>query len=54
MQSLHMPTTLSQLGVAPTDENLMLLYNKLVQSSAMAGTNDKEQQRLLEVLRTIQ
>ena len=54
MQSLHMPTTLSELGVAPTDENLMLLYNKLVQSSAMAGTNDKERQRLLEVLRTIQ
>lgn len=49
-----MPTSLSELGIAPTQENLMLLYDKILHSSAMAGTTKQEQDKLLQVLKTIQ
>ena len=54
MRSHGMPTTLSDLGIEPTDENMAALYSKLVNSTAMAGTTPEEQQKLavaLEIIR---
>ena len=50
MRELGMPTTLSDVGVAPTDENLTLLCNKVLASTAMAGTTEGEQARFKEAI----
>lgn len=51
MQKLGMPVSLADVGVAPTEENFELLYNKVLSSSAMAGTTESEQARFKEALR---
>ena len=53
MRELKMPTTLHELGI-PVDENvLQSYYDKIVTSSAMAGTNDGERKKLRCVLQRI-
>ncbi len=51
MRELGMPVTLSDVGVAPTDENLALLCDKVLSSTAMAGTNEAEQARFKEAVK---
>lgn len=50
MRSLGMPTTLSEIGVAPTEENLTLLRKKILASTAMAGTTAEEQARFCKAI----
>ena len=53
MKKLGMPTSLTELGIANTKENGTLLYEKLLASSAMAGTNEEEHLRLKDALKLI-
>ena len=53
MRSHGMPTTLRDLGIEPTAENVAALYDKLVHSTAMAGTTPEEQERLTAALAVI-
>ncbi len=53
MKAVGMPTTLSELGVPTNDETLAMYYDKIVNSSAMVGTDAAEQARLKEVLEWI-
>ncbi len=53
MTSLGMPTGLSDIGLDTGDKILRDYYEKIVNSSAMAGTGAEEQARLLRVLELI-
>lgn len=53
MLSHGMPVSLADLGVEPAEENVKALFDKLVNSTAMAGTSEAEQQKLAEALRVI-
>jgi glycerol dehydrogenase len=50
MRELGMPVSLADVGVAPTEENLALLCDKVLNSTAMAGTNEEEQARFKKVI----
>lgn len=50
MKKLGMPVRLSEVGIAPTDENLALLREKILASTAMAGTTEDEKERFVEAL----
>lgn len=54
MLSHGMPTRLADLGVEPNAENVAALFDKLVNSTAMAGTSKEEQDRLVKALQVIQ
>jgi glycerol dehydrogenase len=54
MKALKMPTSFSELGIAPTQENLMLFYEKIISSSAMVGTTNEEKAKLFEALKIVQ
>ncbi len=53
MISLGMPTSLSEVGVDPTEENIALLRDKVLDSTAMAGTTPEEQAKFCEVIRLL-
>ena len=53
MRARGMLTSLNQMGVEKTEENRMLLYNKLIESTAMAGTTEEEHAKLFEALKLI-
>jgi len=53
MRALGMPTTLSEIGVAPTAENKQRLYDTLCKSSAMAGMTAEEQARVWDAFALI-
>ena len=53
MEAVGMPTTLFACGVETTDETMAMYYDKIVNSSAMVGTDAGEQARLREVLELI-
>lgn len=53
MKRLGMPVRLSDIGVEPTDENLSLLCEKILASTAMAGTDAEEQARFADALRLL-
>ncbi|MBE6690882.1 MAG: iron-containing alcohol dehydrogenase family protein [Ruminococcaceae bacterium] len=54
MRSHGLPTTLSALGVhTEKEENRALLYNNLLTSTAMAGTDEEEHKRLQRALAII-
>ena len=53
MRSHGMPTSLADLGVEPNAENKAALYEKVVNSTAMAGTTDEEKERLSRALDVI-
>ena len=50
MKDLGMPVCLADLGVASTDENLGLLCDKVLGSTAMAGTTEEEQERFRKAI----
>jgi len=52
MRSLSMPTTLGEVGVTAPDA-LEKLYDRIAASSAMAGTDESEKERLRRVLELI-
>jgi len=54
LRSHGLPVTLAEVGIVTSDENIDALYEKLLASTAMAGTSPEEQARLkiaLEVIR---
>ncbi len=53
MESRGMLTSLNQMGVEKTEENHKLLYDKLIESTAMAGTTEEEHKQLFEALKMI-
>ncbi len=53
MKALSMPTSLSEIGIEPSDENFTLIYDKIASSTAMAGTGDDEKARLFKILNSI-
>ncbi len=53
MKSRGMLTSLNQMGVEKTEENHKLLYDKLIESTAMAGTTNEEQEQLFKALKLI-
>lgn len=53
MRSHGMPVSLTDLGIAPSDENLQAIHANLLKSSAMTGTNEAEHARLMEALKVI-
>lgn len=53
MRSHGLPTCLSELGITPNDENLAAIYDKILHSTAMAGTTPEEQERLKKALAVI-
>lgn len=53
MKRLGMPVRLSDIGVEPTDDNLSLLREKILASTAMAGTDAEEQARFAEALKLL-
>lgn len=53
MRSFGMPTSIHALGLPETEETLMAYYEKIVASSAMAGTSDEEKQKLAHALKII-
>ena len=53
MRSHGLPTSLHEIGIEPSAENMKLLYDKMVDSTAMAGTDAEEQARLLAALEII-
>ncbi len=53
MKERGMLTSLNDMGVEKTDENFELLYNTMLASTAMAGTNEEEQLKLKKYLRLI-
>jgi glycerol dehydrogenase len=53
MRSVGMPVTLSECGVPTDDDSMALYYEKIVNSSAMVGTNDTEKARLEQVLELV-
>lgn len=53
MKQFGMPTSLPELGIPADEATLMAYYDKIVNSSAMAGTPPEEQKRLLKSLRLV-
>ncbi len=53
MRSLGMPTSIHELGLSNNEETLNAYFRKIVDSSAMAGTNDEEKKKLLVALKSI-
>ncbi|MBE6703490.1 MAG: iron-containing alcohol dehydrogenase family protein [Ruminococcaceae bacterium] len=53
MRSHGLPTSLPQIGIAQSDANKRLLYDQLIASTAMAGTDAEEQERLQRALTII-
>ena len=53
MRSLGMPTSIHDLGLPNTEETLNLYYQKIISSSAMAGTSSQEQKKLARALELI-
>ena len=51
---LDLAKELEKLGIAPTQENLTLFYEKIISSSAMAGTTNEEKAKLFEALKIVQ
>lgn len=50
MKACGMPTTLTEIGIPATAETKEAYFNSLVASSAMAGCNEAEKERLKEAL----
>jgi glycerol dehydrogenase-like iron-containing ADH family enzyme len=53
MKSRNMKITLNEMGVEHNSESLELLYDKMLASSAMAGTDESEHAILKEALKLI-
>ena len=53
MKSFGMPTSIHDLGITNNEETLNAYYQKIVNSSAMAGTSDEEKKRLFSSLNLI-
>ncbi len=53
MKSRNMLISLNEMGVEHTEENLIKLYEKMLNSSAMAGTTEEEHKQLMEALKLI-
>ena len=53
MRSHGLPTSFHEIGIEPSDENMKLLYDKMIDSTAMAGTDDEEKARLVAALNVI-
>ncbi len=53
MKQLGMPTSLSEVGIAANAQTHEAYYEKIVNSSAMAGCTDEEKERFSELLKTI-
>ncbi len=53
MQERGMLISLNAMGVEKTEENFNLLYEKMLSSTAMAGTSESEHQELKEALKLI-
>lgn len=54
MRSHGLPTSLHEIGIEPSDENMKLLYDEMLTSTALAGTDSEEHARLqaaLEIIR---
>ena len=50
MHSFGMPTSLREIGIEPNEENVALLRDKVLTSTAMAGTTADEQARFCKVI----
>lgn len=50
MRSFGMPTSLGEIGIEPNEENIALLRDKILDSTAMAGTTADEQARFCKVI----
>ena len=53
MRSHGLPTSLPGIGIEPSEANKALLYDRLLASTAMAGTNEEEHERLTRALAVI-
>ena len=53
MKRRGMAVSLTEMGVEGSDANRTLLYEKMLASSAMAGTTEEEHQQLMTALRMI-
>lgn len=53
MRSHGLPITLTESGVEANEYNQKILYDKLIDSTAMAGTDDNEKERLKKALALI-
>ena len=53
MRSHGLPTSLPLIGIEPSEANKALLYDRLLASTAMAGTNEEEHERLTRALAVI-
>lgn len=53
MRVLGMPTSLHEIGLSQCEKACQMLYEKILNSSAMAGTNEQEHQRLWQALQRI-
>ncbi len=53
MKERNMVISLNEMGIAHSEENLIKLYEKMLASSAMAGTTEEEHAQLMEALKLI-
>ena len=53
MKERNMVISLNEMGIAHSEENLNKLYEKMLASSAMAGTTEEEHKQLFEALKLI-
>ena len=53
MKKFAMPTSIHELGLPQSEDTVNAYYKKIVDSSAMAGTDDREKEKLLRALHTI-
>lgn len=53
MKARNMLISLNEMGVEHNEENLIKLYEKMLASSAMAGTTEEEHKQLMEALKLI-
>lgn len=53
MRSHGLPTSFHEIGIEPNAENMKLLYDEMLSSTAMAGTDAEEHARLLAALEVI-
>lgn len=53
MKERNMVISLNEMGIEHTEENLINLYDKMLASSAMAGTTEEEHKQLMEALKLI-
>ncbi|MBQ9098913.1 MAG: iron-containing alcohol dehydrogenase [Clostridia bacterium] len=53
MRSHGLPTTLTEIGVPPTDQNQKILYDSILNSTAMAGTTVEEHELLARAMKMV-